>query len=227
MSWYGNYNESAKQLDQLIDTRPSLANLLLYPDFIQQLKAFNTKLLDYISNSATLPIEMVTYLSVAPSQNDSVDRKYKLPLLTVEMVETETICIMSSLLKQSQSGNNYFQSLFDMLAKPDVLPMLAGYFNRVNFTLCRTRYKQALDSVYSSQQYLELLIEHADIEAIANCLPLYLCVETAKNIPQPEQKVAIKMAAVKSILNKIQSERATPKHSDLVENICLVIREII
>lgn len=67
MSWYGNYNESAKQLDQLIDTRPSLANLLLYPDFIQQLKTFNTKLLDYISNSATLPIEMVTYLSVAPS----------------------------------------------------------------------------------------------------------------------------------------------------------------
>lgn len=31
MSWYGNYNESAKQLDVLLDTRPNLATLLLYP----------------------------------------------------------------------------------------------------------------------------------------------------------------------------------------------------
>lgn len=108
-------------------------------------------------------MEMVTYLSTPPSENDAVDRKYKLPLLAVEMVETETICIMTSLLKQTQSGNNYFQAMFDMLTKPDVLPLLAGYFNRVNFTLCRTRYKEALESVYSSPQYLELLIAHAHI----------------------------------------------------------------
>jgi hypothetical protein len=45
MSWYGNYNESTKQLDILLDTRPNLSALLLYPDFIQQLRAFNPKLL--------------------------------------------------------------------------------------------------------------------------------------------------------------------------------------
>lgn len=56
MSWYGNYNESTKQLDSLIDSKPSLAALLLYPEFIQQLKAFNPKLLDYISNNQTIPM---------------------------------------------------------------------------------------------------------------------------------------------------------------------------
>lgn len=55
MSWYGNYNESTRQLDALIDTKPTFASLLLYPDFIQQLKSFNPKLLDYVTNSPTIP----------------------------------------------------------------------------------------------------------------------------------------------------------------------------
>lgn len=82
-----------------------------------------------------------------------MDRKYKLPLLAVEMVETETICVLNALMKGNGDGN-YFLGLWDGLRKGEVLPLLAGYFNRVNFTLCRTRYKEVLESVYSSPQYL-------------------------------------------------------------------------
>jgi hypothetical protein len=45
MSWYGSHVDSAKKLDQLIDQKPTLYQLLTYPDFIQQLKSYNPKLL--------------------------------------------------------------------------------------------------------------------------------------------------------------------------------------
>lgn len=67
MSWYGTYNEANRQIDALLETKPSLSALLLCPDFIPQLKAFNPKLLEYLTNSNSLPGEMVTYISVPPS----------------------------------------------------------------------------------------------------------------------------------------------------------------
>jgi hypothetical protein len=99
MSWYGNCNESTRRLDNLLDSKPSLASLLTFPDFLQHLKAFNPKLLDYITNSPAIPQELVLYISVPPSQTDEPDRKYKLPLLAVEMVETGTMCVVNGLLK--------------------------------------------------------------------------------------------------------------------------------
>lgn len=68
-SWYGK--TTAKQLDSLIDKKAKLAELLLYPEFINELKAYNTKLLDYITNNPALMGEMVEFLTVAPTQNDS------------------------------------------------------------------------------------------------------------------------------------------------------------
>ena len=49
MSWYGK--TTSKELDLLIDKKPKLTELLLYPEFINELKAYNTKLLDYLSNN--------------------------------------------------------------------------------------------------------------------------------------------------------------------------------
>ena len=55
MSWYGSYSTETKALDSLIDKRPSLGDLLLCPEFLSNLKMFNPKLLDYLTNSPVLP----------------------------------------------------------------------------------------------------------------------------------------------------------------------------
>ncbi len=54
MAWYGNHVDASKKLDQLIDQNPSLDQLLSYPDFIAQLKAYNPRLLDFLTNSNTI-----------------------------------------------------------------------------------------------------------------------------------------------------------------------------
>lgn len=68
-SWYGK--TTAKQLDSLIDRKAKLSELLLYPDFINELKAYNTKLLDYFTNNPTLMGELVDFIAVPPSPADS------------------------------------------------------------------------------------------------------------------------------------------------------------
>ena len=75
-SWYGK--STTKELDNLIEKKPKLWELLLFPDFISELKAFNTKLLDYISSTHSLMGELIELITIPPSYNDSEDRKYKL-----------------------------------------------------------------------------------------------------------------------------------------------------
>jgi hypothetical protein len=52
MAWYGSHVDASKKLDQIIDQNPTLQQLLNYPDFLQQLKAYNPKLLDFLTNSS-------------------------------------------------------------------------------------------------------------------------------------------------------------------------------
>jgi hypothetical protein len=51
-TWYGK--SGVKELDALIDKKPRLNELLLNSEFISELKAFNSKLLDYVSSTPTL-----------------------------------------------------------------------------------------------------------------------------------------------------------------------------
>ena len=55
MSWYNTYSESARRFEQLIDNKPTLEQFLDYPEFIEILKSYNPKLLDYISASTEIP----------------------------------------------------------------------------------------------------------------------------------------------------------------------------
>jgi hypothetical protein len=87
MTWYETYNESSRHINSLLDTKPSLANLLTTTDFIQHLKSFNPKLINYLNNTPSIPQDLITYLTIPPTELDSPDRKYKLPLLAIEMLE--------------------------------------------------------------------------------------------------------------------------------------------
>jgi len=70
MAWYGNLGDASKKFDQLIDQNPNLQQLLNHPDFIQQLKAYNPKLLDFLTNSNSIILELINYISIPPQEND-------------------------------------------------------------------------------------------------------------------------------------------------------------
>ncbi len=71
MSWYNTYSDSTKKLDLFIDSQPVLQQLLEYPDFLELLKAYQPRLLEYITNSMAIPRDILRFITEAPLETDS------------------------------------------------------------------------------------------------------------------------------------------------------------
>jgi hypothetical protein len=178
-SWYGK--TPAKQLEQLIESKPKLLQLLAVPDFVQELKSYNTKLLEYVTNNPSLLGEAIELIITPPSVNDSNDRKYKYPLQVVEMIEAEITCVLNSFFKEVSPGTHYFDTIFNILHESEILPLLGGYFFRTNICLLNNRYKETLERVYLKPHLLSHLINHANQMPICNTIQLYLNLDINKS----------------------------------------------
>lgn len=51
-TWYGK--SASKQIESLIENKASLQELFAVPDFTQELKSYNSKLLEYITSNPRL-----------------------------------------------------------------------------------------------------------------------------------------------------------------------------
>jgi len=81
---------------------------------------------------------------VAPNESDSDARKYKLPLLTMLMIESNTTCVINSFFKIDPLTQRTFfvNAFFDFLGgETELLPLLCGYFSQLNLILWNNRYK--------------------------------------------------------------------------------------
>lgn len=87
---------------------------------------------------------MIKYITQAPSETDSDTRKYKLPLLTVMMVESNTTCVVNSFFRvDPQNQRPFFINAFEEFLSQDkeLLPLLCGYFSQLNVILWNNHYK--------------------------------------------------------------------------------------
>jgi hypothetical protein len=201
MTWYG---KNTKQMDTLLESKPQLHHLMAQTDFCQELKAYNTKLLDYITNNPALISEAITYLTVPPLQTDSPERKYKLPLQSIEMVETETTCILNGFFREGEGQVLNFDLMCSMVDQEEVLPLLAGYFFRANLCLLNNKYKETIDRIYGNPRYFHRMIGHAQHMAISNTIQLFLNLDSSKNpVSQPE-KLSIKLEVIKAIIDRLK-----------------------
>ena len=97
-TWYGKAGN--KELDTLIERKSRFRELFQSAEFMNELKAYNTKLLDYFTSNPSLFEDVIEFLTKPPFPNDPDERKYKFPLMAVEMVETETTCILNTFFKE-------------------------------------------------------------------------------------------------------------------------------
>jgi hypothetical protein len=204
MSWYNAHADSTKKLDLLIDSQPALQQLLEYPDFLDLLKAYQPRLLEYITTSVEIPREILRFITEAPLETDSESRKYKLPLLTMLMVETNTTCVINSFFKADPKTQRTFfvNAFFDFLGSDgELLPLLCGYFSQLNLILWNSRYKETIDLVYEAQQPLALLVKHCYSKAIVNTLLLYLNLDLTRNSNSPPERIALKLQVIRQLFD--------------------------
>ena len=101
MTWYSG-SPVERPLDKLLASGVThITQLFNDPDFFSELKSFNPKLLDFLTNNPQILQQSLTYISTPPSPTDTDERKYKYPMMTIEMIETETISILNAFFKKS------------------------------------------------------------------------------------------------------------------------------
>lgn len=58
--------------------------------------------------------DLINYISIPPKENDTDERKYKLPALAIGMVESEAMSVINSFFKDDPKKKcKYFNSLFE------------------------------------------------------------------------------------------------------------------
>ena len=136
--------------------------------------------------------EAIELIITPPSAADSNDRKYKYPMQVVEMIESETTCVLNSFFKEATPGTHYFDTMFNLLYESEVLPLLAGYFFRTNICLLNNRYKETLDRVYLKPHLLNQLINHANQMPICNTIQMYLNLDINKSSDSDPNRLEVK-----------------------------------
>lgn len=152
MSWYGGQIEETRKLDTLLDSNPTLQQLLAFPSLLQQLQSYNPRLLQLLSESHPIMKEIIVYITEPPKEHDTDERKYRLPLYACEMITAETTCLINNFFKANPEENNtpYLVSAFrSLFSQGQVLPLLAGYFFKVNLVLISNRSPEAINCVYA------------------------------------------------------------------------------
>lgn len=152
---------------------------------------------------------MVRYLTQVPAESDSESRKYRLPMLTLMMVETNTTCVINSFFKlEPTSQKTYFiYSFYEFLQNTkELLPLLCGYFSQMNVILWNNRYKETIDLVYDSKEPLFLLANHTYNRSIVNTIMLYLNLDLTRNPNQLPERTQIKLQILKSLYDQIRTE---------------------
>jgi hypothetical protein len=64
-NWYSSPS-STKPLDRLLQTYPTLEQMMNEVDLIAELKSFNSKLLEYLTNTPDLIRQLVEFVIVEP-----------------------------------------------------------------------------------------------------------------------------------------------------------------
>lgn len=85
-SWFSSPSSTLKPFDRLLLTYPTLEQMMAEVDLVAELKAFNSKLLEYLTNTPDLVRQLVELIVVPPKESDSHERKFKYPLMAVEVV---------------------------------------------------------------------------------------------------------------------------------------------
>lgn len=126
MFWNLGFNS---KIDRILEQSTiSLEELLDEDELLQECKANNSKLVEYLALPETLS-QLVEYVTTMPNENDSESRRYKYPYVASEVLCSDVAGMRTALLAD---GGKQIASLFSVLDQPaPIPPVLAGYVSLI------------------------------------------------------------------------------------------------
>ncbi|KAL3157863.1 hypothetical protein ABBQ32_012277 [Trebouxia sp. C0010 RCD-2024] len=170
MFWRVPSYSQASPLEGILDKQQfTLEELLDEEDLIQECKALNARLLNFLLQPSTIE-QLITYLTVQSPLPPGLDeaevqkRWSKFPFAACEVFCCEVETLFNTLLGSEHLMGKLF-SIVDTQQLPDIT--LAGYFARVVKVLLVKRNQDMMDYLHKHRQTLTQLANHLETTSIA------------------------------------------------------------
>nr|XP_025037849.1 serine/threonine-protein phosphatase 6 regulatory subunit 2 isoform X1 [Pelodiscus sinensis] len=220
MFWKFDLNTTS-HVDKLLDKEDvTLRELMDEDDILQECKAQNRKLLDFICQQHCME-ELVNLITHEPPIDMDEKVRFKYPNTACELLTSDVPQINDRL----GGDETLLNILYDFLDhKPPLNPLLASFFSKTIGNLIARKTEQVIGFLRKKDQFISLVLKHIDTSAMMDLLlRLISCVEPAP-LRQEVLNWLNEAKVIQRLVELIHSSQDEDRQSNASQTLCDIIR---
>ncbi|KAM7178411.1 serine/threonine-protein phosphatase 6 regulatory subunit 2 isoform 2-T3 [Macrochelys suwanniensis] len=220
MFWKFDLNTTS-HVDKLLDKEDvTLHELMDEDDILQECKAQNRKLLDFICQQHCME-ELVSLITHEPPVDMDEKVRFKYPNTACELLTSDVPQINDKL----GGDETLLNILYDFLDhEPPLNPLLASFFSKTIGNLIARKTEQVIAFLRKKDQFISLVLKHIDTSAMMDLLlRLISCVEPAP-LRQEVLNWLNEAKIIQRLVELIQSSQDEDRQSNASQTLCDIIR---
>lgn len=220
MFWKFDLNTTS-HVDKLLDKEDvTLHELMDEDDILQECKAQNRKLLDFLCQQHCME-ELVNLITHEPPVDMDEKVRFKYPNTACELLTSDVPQINDKL----GGDETLLNILYDFLDhEPPLNPLLASFFSKTIGNLIARKTEQVISFLRKKDKFISLVLKHIDTSAMMDLLlRLISCVEPA-TLRQEVLNWLNEAKIIQRLVELIHSSQDEDRQSNASQTLCDIIR---
>ncbi|NXH13534.1 PP6R2 phosphatase, partial [Bucco capensis] len=220
MFWKFDLNTTS-HVDKLLDKEDvTLHELMDEDDILQECKAQNRKLLDFLCQQQCME-ELVNLITHEPPVDMEEKVRFKYPNTACELLTSDVPQINDKL----GGDETLLNILYEFLERePPLNPLLASFFSKTIGNLIARKTEQVIAFLRKKEKFISLVLKHIDTSAMMDLLlRLISCVEPA-SLRQEVLNWLNEAKIIQRLVELIHSSQDEDRQSNASQTLCDIIR---
>eukprot|EP00070_Physeter_catodon_P039697 XP_028346591.1 serine/threonine-protein phosphatase 6 regulatory subunit 2 isoform X3 [Physeter catodon] len=220
MFWKFDLNTTS-HVDKLLDKEDvTLRELMDEDDILQECKAQNRKLLDFLCRQQSME-ELVSLVTQDPAVDMEEKVRFKYPNTACELLT----CDVPQISDRLGGDETLLNLLYDFLNRePPLNPLLASFFSKTIGSLIARRTEQVIVFLRKKDKFISLLLKHIGTSALMDLLlRLVSCVEPA-GLRQEVLHWLNEEKVIQRLVELIHPSQDEERQSNASQTLCDIIR---
>uniref|UniRef100_UPI00358FA564 serine/threonine-protein phosphatase 6 regulatory subunit 3-like isoform X4 n=1 Tax=Myxine glutinosa TaxID=7769 RepID=UPI00358FA564 len=198
----------------------TLAELMDEDDVLQECKAQNRKLVDFLVQPQAME-ELVQLITLEPANSLEEKTRYKYPNVACELLTADVSQINDKLGEDEALLGRLYAFLEQ---SPPLNPLLASFFSKIMGILITRKTEQIIQFLQKREDFVGLLLKHIGTSAIMDLLlRLLTCVDPPK-LKQDVLAWLNEQRLIQRLIDLIHVSQHDDRHSNASQSLCDIIR---
>ncbi|XP_057433276.1 uncharacterized protein LOC130726070 isoform X3 [Lotus japonicus] len=222
MFWRMAGLSTASPVETILDRENfTLEELLDEDEIIQECKALNSRLINFLSGRAQVE-QLIRYIVEEAPEDTEKKRTFKFPFIACEIFTCEVDIILKTLAEEEELMNLLFSFLEPNHSHSN---LLAGYFSKVVVCLLLRKTVPFMQYVQAHQEIVKKLVELIGITSIMEVLIRLIGADEHMYVNHVDAMQWIEDTDVlEMIVDKFSSSNSPEVHANAAETLCAITR---